>query len=327
MQPNDAGELERSATVDDEHAGMRVDVYLCEVLNLFHRSQIAHRSVAVAVDGAPAKLSRKLRAGQQITVRYTTPPPVRAEAQPVGFEILYEDADVIVINKPRGLVVHPGAGNRSGTLVNGLLYHVQGLGERFGDQVRPGIVHRLDKDTTGVLIAAKSPAALDALARQFALRTTEKRYLAVVTGMLKGADGTIDAPIGRDPRHRQRFAVNAPSGKPAVTGYRVIGRFDRRTLVELRPQTGRTHQLRVHMASLGNPIVGDTLYGRASGDDPLLLHASSLRIVLPGETVYREFVAQVPDDFTVRVPEALLQRIEASYARARPSTAAPRTAE
>lgn len=325
MHPTDAGQFERSATVDDEHAGMRVDVYLSDVLDLFHRSQIAHRSVTVAVDGAPVKLSRRLRAGQLVTVRYTTPPPVHAEAQPVGFEILYEDADVVVINKPRGLVVHPGAGNRSGTLVNGLLYHVQGLGERFGDQVRPGIVHRLDKDTTGVLIAAKSPAALDALARQFAHRTTEKRYLAVVTGMLKGADATIDAPIGRDPRHRQRFAVNAPAGKPAVTRYRVIGRFDRRTLVELRPETGRTHQLRVHMASLGCPIVGDAIYGRSSGDDPLLLHAWSLRIVLPGESAAREFVAQVPEDFSTRLPQALRRRIETSYAPAQPSTEAPRT--
>ncbi|MFW5744880.1 MAG: RluA family pseudouridine synthase [Spirochaetota bacterium] len=289
-----------SARVPDEAAGTRVDRYIADALDLFPRSQIAHRDVVVRVGGRVCKLSHRLRAGELVEVEFSPPADAAIDAEPVPLDIIFENDDVVVVNKPAGMVVHPAAGNRHGTLAQGLMHHVRTLASAFDDTARPGIVHRLDKDTSGVLIAAKHPQALAELAAQFKQHTTEKRYLAIVKGTLPRSHGTVDAAIGRDPHNRKRFAVVEHGGKEAVTRYRVLRHYDRYSFVSLSPQTGRTHQLRVHMASLGCPIVGDPVYSRTDARFPdlgLALHAYRLRITLPGELEARWFTARLPDRF------------------------------
>jgi 23S rRNA pseudouridine1911/1915/1917 synthase len=286
--------------VDPEAAGIRLDRYLAENLGLFPRSQIAHRDVVVRVDGQSVKLSRRVKPGETLEIGYSEPESSAIEPENIELDIIFENDDVVVVNKPAGMVVHPAAGNRTGTLAQGLMHHVIMLRERFNDAARPGIVHRLDKDTSGVIIAAKHPEALAWLSAQFQERTTEKTYLAVVRGGLPRSVGTVETRIGRDPHNRKRFAVVQSGGKRAVTHYRVLRRYPGYTFVRLRPETGRTHQLRVHMAHLGRPIVGDPVYARRDPAFPetgLLLHAYRLRIVLPGESQSRSFTARLPETF------------------------------
>lgn len=278
---------------------MRIDRFLSETLELFPRSQIRARDVVVRVDAAAVKLSRRVREGEVVEVTWADPAVSAIEPEAIDLDILYENDDVVVINKPAGMVVHPAAGNRTGTLAQGLMHHVQSLGERFGSDARPGIVHRLDKDTSGVIIAAKHPAALAELAAQFKQRSTRKQYLAVVKGAPPSGAGTVDLPVGRDPKHRKRFAV-VDGGRSALTEYRILRRFSSYALVSLHPLTGRTHQLRVHMAALGCPVVGDPLYSRSDSrlrDVRLALHAVRLTIRLPDESAPRTFTARIPDDF------------------------------
>jgi 23S rRNA pseudouridine1911/1915/1917 synthase len=222
-------------------------------------------------------------------------------AEPIELDILYESDRVIVINKPAGLVVHPGAGNWTGTLAQGLLHHVARLESAFAGSSRPGIVHRLDKDTSGVLIAAKEPEMLAALADQFKRRRASKHYLALVKGRLPRSQDTIDTGIQRDERNRKKFrAAASGEGKQAVTDYRVLRHYAHHSFLSLRPRTGRTHQLRVHMASLGCPIVGDPLYARRDADfpdAPMMLHAYQLRVYLPDEERWAEFTAALPERF------------------------------
>lgn len=308
------GERQLETVVDAEHTGMRLDKYLADALDLFARSQIQHRNVRVTVKGSPVKLSTRLHEGDHLSVRYSQPQPLTLEPESIPLDLLYEDADVVVINKAAGMVVHPGAGNWHGTLVQALLGHIQGLRSAFPDGVRPGIVHRLDRETTGVIIAAKHPAASNFLAAQFKMRSTEKTYLAFVRGQLSNGSGMIDRPIARDPRHRKRFSVVSDGGKPAVTRYRVLWQDRDFSIVELHPKSGRTHQLRVHMAALGHPIVGDTLYGRAGGrfpHAPLMLHAGRLEIDLPSGG-RRAFIAPLPDSFTSVWPASLANPLETS---------------
>ncbi len=288
----------------------RVDAYVADTLRLFSRSQVRRRVVAVRVNGREAKLSRRLRAGDELEITYTDPPALDARPEAIPLAVLYEDENAIVIDKPAGLVVHPASGNWSGTLVNALLAHCAGLAERFGQEaLRAGIVHRLDKDTSGVIITAKNPAAQEFLARQFRERRTAKQYLAVIRGSLPAPQGTVDTRLGRDPRNRKRFTclrelrvagegqAAPPRGKRAVTRYRRLGTAGGCTFVSLRPVTGRTHQLRVHMAHLGCPIVGDALYGGGRTPEGLMLHAYRLRILLPGENAPRTFRAPLPERF------------------------------
>ncbi len=278
---------------------MRVDRYLAECLELFPRSQIVHRDVVVRVAGAEVKLSRKLREGERVEVSYSNPEPAAVEAEPIDLDIIYENDDVVVVNKAAGMVVHPAAGNWTGTLAQGLMHHVQELSREFGDDARPGIVHRLDKDTSGVLIAAKHPAALAHLAAQFKKRSTTKVYLAIVKGRPPRSTGSISLPIARDPHHRKRFTVS-DTGKAAQTRYRVLRHFSGYSLMSLEPHTGRTHQLRVHLAAVGCPIVGDPVYSRPDRRLPearCALHAFRLTITLPGESTPRRFTARLPDDF------------------------------
>lgn len=289
-----------SARVPEEAAGTRVDRYIADELGLFPRSQIAHRDVVVRVEGRERKLSHRLKAGELLEIDYSPPADAAIEAEPVPLDIIFENDDVVVVNKPAGMVVHPAAGNRHGTLAQGLMHHVKALVTAFDDPARPGIVHRLDKDTSGVIVAAKHPQALAELARQFKQRTTEKRYLAIVKGTLPRSHGTVDAPIGRDPHNRKRFAILEHGGKEAITAYRVLRHYHGYSFVSLSPKTGRTHQLRVHMASLGCPVVGDPLYARGDRrlpDAGLALHAYRLRITLPGEREPRWFTARLPDRF------------------------------
>ena len=286
--------------VQPAQEGLRVDRYLAEVMQLFPRSQIPHRQVAVRVNERPAKLSQRVRAGDELVVEYEHPDATTVLPERIQLSILYEDDQVIVVDKPAGMVVHPAAGNWSGTLVNALLYHIRSLDAGFDDPLRPGIVHRLDRETSGVIIAAKNAAALEWLSRQFRGRTTRKHYLAVTRGAPRVVAGVIETGIGRDTKNRKRFAVVEGGGKPAVTEYRVLSRAGGYALVSLYPRTGRTHQLRVHLAHLGCPILGDPVYARADSRFPnpgLMLHAFELEIAIPGETAPRRFTAPLPERF------------------------------
>jgi 23S rRNA pseudouridine1911/1915/1917 synthase len=293
---------------DPADAGKRLDVFLAERLGEFTRSQARRRIADLSLNGTPVRLSRRLREGDRVSFSVVEPEPSALEPQDIPLDVIYEDPRVIVIDKPQGMVVHPGSGNRRGTVVNALLFHAAGLSESFRDDLRPGIVHRLDKDTSGVMIAAKDPAAHEFLAAQFRDRSVRKRYAAIVRGALPSAGGRLEARIARDPRNRKRFTCVAAGGRPAVTRYRVVSRLEATgagparpyTLVLCAPRTGRTHQLRVHLKHAGTPILGDRVYG---GTDPvfpeatLMLHALSLAIRLPGEAEPRTFRSRLPARF------------------------------
>jgi 23S rRNA pseudouridine1911/1915/1917 synthase len=238
-----------------------------------------------------------VRAGDLIVVEIPPARPTELRPEPIPLEIVYEDGELLVINKPAGLAVHPGAGRPTGTLVHAVLAHCPDL-PGIGGGVRPGIVHRLDKDTSGLLVVAKTEAALRALQEQIQARRARRDYLALVHGTVAAEEGTIDAPLGRDARHRTRMAVVA-SGRRAVTHYRVVERFADATLLEVRLQTGRTHQIRVHCASIGHPVVGDRLYGRRSNPWGLrrqALHAFKLSFAHPATGAEMSFVAPLPGD-------------------------------
>jgi 23S rRNA pseudouridine1911/1915/1917 synthase len=255
----------------------------------------------VRVDGAERKASYKLRGGEEVVVEPAEQKPLRASAEEIPLDILYEDADVVAINKPAGMVVHAGAGRHEGTLVNALLHHFGTL-SALGGALRPGIVHRLDKGTSGVMLAARHDAAHRELARQFAARTVEKTYLALVEGVVKQATGRIDKPITRDPVRRTRMTARLEAGREAHTTYQVRERFDRHTLLEVKIGTGRTHQIRVHLASIGHPIVGDTLYGAAANPPgmPALgrpwLHSRRLKFALPSTGAEITIEAPPPEE-------------------------------
>jgi 23S rRNA pseudouridine1911/1915/1917 synthase len=224
--------------------------------------------------------------------------PTELAPEAIPLDIVYEDADLIVVNKPAGLVVHPAAGHAHGTLVHAILARCPDLAG-IGGALRPGIVHRLDRDTSGLIVIAKNDAAQFALQRQFKNRTVEKVYLALVEGIPHQLHGRIEAPIGRDPRHRQRMAVVAHGGRPAQTDYRVVEVLGHHALIEVRPRTGRTHQIRVHLASLGYPVAGDRVYGRQRRLPALsrqFLHAWRLTLDLPSTGERRTFAASLPPD-------------------------------
>ncbi|HLF27011.1 MAG TPA: RluA family pseudouridine synthase [Anaerolineae bacterium] len=255
----------------------------------------------VTVNGVVTAAARKVGQGDQVVVRIPPPAPAALEPEPIPLNIVYEDADLIVIDKPAGLVVHPAAGHDRGTLVNAVLAHAPDL-KGVGGEIRPGIVHRLDKDTSGLIIVAKHAAALRELQRQFKARAVKKVYWALVEGRVEPAEGVIDAPIARDRLHRKRMAV-ALAGRAARTRYKVI-RYWRLesgayTLVEAYPETGRTHQIRVHFAWLGHPLVGDAVYGRRKPSLPIarhFLHAARLTLRLPSTGEERTFTAPLPEE-------------------------------
>ncbi len=287
-----------SATADD--AGKRLDHLLQRHLPDYSRSRIQDwiKSGLVMVDGAAQKPSFVIRGSEQIEVRPGELPPLRAFAEDIPVEILHADQDVIAVNKPAGLVVHAGAGQHSGTLVNALLHHFKTLSSVGGEE-RPGIVHRIDKDTSGILLIARTDIAHRKLAEQFALRQIDKTYLALVQGTVAAREGTIKTPITRDPVRRTRMTTRLGTGRSAITTYRVLERFPRYTYVQVKIGTGRTHQIRVHMASIGHPVAGDTLYGAAdAGRTRFFLHAWRIRFTSPSSGQVIELEAPLAPDLT-----------------------------
>ncbi|MDW8355998.1 MAG: RluA family pseudouridine synthase [Bryobacterales bacterium] len=270
-------------------AGQRLDRFLQGRFPQYSRARIQDwiRKGRVRVDGRLEKQSYLLRGGERIEVEPAAPEPLRAEPEPLPLVILYQDPDVVAVDKPAGMVVHAGAGCRSGTLVNALLYHFGEALSTAGGELRPGIVHRLDRYTSGVMLVARNDTAHRRLAEQFASRQIEKRYLALVHGEVKGESGRIEKPIARDPAKRIRMTARLGYGRPAWTEYRVLRRFGGYTLLEVKIGTGRTHQIRAHLASIGHPIVGDRLYGapaRIEGRAPLgryFLHAHRITFRQP----------------------------------------------
>lgn len=304
-------ETEREWQVEAEQAGARLDSALAARFADLSRSRIQSliEEKQVLVNGQATRASYKLKAGDLIKIWVPQPQPLTVEPQLIPLDVVYEDQDVIVINKPRGMVVHPAAGHWSGTLVNALLWHCQDLSGING-QLRPGIVHRLDRDTTGLLMVAKNDQSHQELARQIKERSVNRRYLALVHGNIVEPAGMVDAPIGRDPWDRQRMAVNPRNGKPALTRYTVRKRYGDFTLVECKLETGRTHQIRVHMAFLGHPVAGDPKYGPRKAAFDLqgqLLHAYLLGFAHPRSGQYLEFTAPLPEDME-RVLEQLRRR-------------------
>ena len=286
----------------EESKNQRLDAFLASSLDGLTRSQATRliESGEVAVEGRAVSKSYKLAGGEDIAVTLPEPEPVEAVPQDIPLDVVYEDADVIVVNKPSGMVVHPAPGHPDGTLVNALLYHCAGTLSGVGGALRPGIVHRIDRDTSGLIIAAKNDAAHQYLSAQLADHTLARTYECIVVGALREDRGTVDAPIARHPTDRKRMAVVA-GGREAVTHWEVIARYPGYTHVRCRLETGRTHQIRVHMAYIGHPILGDTVYG-AKKEVPGLtgqcLHAVGLRFLHPRTHEVVELSCPLPEEFT-----------------------------
>ncbi|MEI3246653.1 MAG: RluA family pseudouridine synthase [Lachnospiraceae bacterium] len=285
-----------------QESGERSDKFLDEMLPDFSRSYLQKliKGQHVTVQGQIVKPNYRLRAEDEIHIEI--PDEIKLDITPekIPLDILYEDQDLLVINKPKGMVVHPAAGHYSGTLVNALLYHCEGQLSGINGVLRPGIVHRIDRDTTGSLVVCKNDMAHRSLAEQLKEHSINRRYRAIVWGNLKENEGTVDAPIGRHPIDRKKMAINRTNGKRAVTHYRVLKRFSRFTYIECRLETGRTHQIRVHMASLGHPLLGDTVYSTAKSPYTLegqCLHAMTLGFIHPRTGEYIECTAPLPEYF------------------------------
>ncbi|UJF35153.1 RluA family pseudouridine synthase [Paenibacillus hexagrammi] len=285
-----------SAEFDHE----RIDKFITESLEEeVSRTQVQQwvKDGHATVNGRTVKANYKLAEGDHIILTIPEPKAVELTGEPIPLEVVYEDSDVIVINKPRGLVVHPAPGHYSGTLVNALLYHCKDLSGINGE-LRPGIVHRIDKDTSGLIMAAKNDKAHASLAEQLKDHTVNRKYLALVHGNIEHEHGTIDAPIGRDSHDRKMYTVTDKNSKHAVTHFVVLERFGDFTLVELKLETGRTHQIRVHMKFIGQPLVGDPMYGKSKGMlmEGQALHAAVLGFIHPRTGEQLQFEAPLPED-------------------------------
>jgi len=292
-----------SLVVDE--AGVRLDKYVAEKCTELSRTQ-AQKLIAdgnITVNNRVAKAGVKLHVGDRVNITLPPPPPSPLSPEAIPLNIIYEDNDLLVIDKPAGLPIHPAPGHYSHTLVNAILAYLPSLPES-DDSLRPGIVHRLDKDASGVMVVAKNSVAQANLINQFKTRSVVKAYLALVKGHLTPNEGVIEAPIGRDPRHRKRMAV-VTEGKEARTQYYVIKHVGDYTLVEVRPETGRTHQIRVHLSAIGYPVVGDSVYGVKSPHlSRPFLHACRLGFQSPSTTEYVEFTSNLPPDL-----EQALERV------------------
>lgn len=303
----------RKITFPEEHPAERLDSYLSECLPEVSRSQLKKliTNGQITIEGVSVKASLKLKGGESIQVILPEPEPIEATPEEIPLDICYEDQDVIVINKPAGMVVHPAAGHSHGTLVNALLYHCDDLAG-IGGELRPGIVHRIDKDTSGLLVATKNDQSHQHLSEQFKDHSVQRRYLALVHGCPDMDSGTVDQPIGRHPVHRKKMSGKAKNNKSAVTHWKVKKRFSNQnmSLVEFKLETGRTHQIRVHFSEMNYPLVADPLYGNrsrtASIKDPVLkkmigqlpgqaLHARLLGFIHPKTGKYLEFSSEMPE--------------------------------
>ena len=279
-------------TVEESQSGMRLDKFLTEIYPDQTRSFLQK-----LVKSGEIKVN-----GDQVSASIPTPQAVEIEAENIPLDILYEDADVLIVNKPKGMVVHPSAGHYSGTLVNAIMYHCADSLSGINGEIRPGIVHRIDMDTTGALIICKNDAAHVDIAEQIKEHTVTRRYRGIVCGVVKEDEGTIEGAIGRHPTQRKKMAINEKNGKPAITHYKVLQRFAKYTYMEFRLETGRTHQIRVHMASIGHPLLGDELYGNPKnlamkGLQGQTLHAMVIGFVHPTTHEYMEFEAPLPEYF------------------------------
>ena len=284
-------------------AGQRLDRWLAGQAGAPSRSALQGLMEAgfVRRNGAPANKKDKLAAGDRITLTLPDPQPIEAQPQNIPLDIVYEDDHLLVVNKPKGMVVHPAPGNPDGTLVNALLWHCRGSLSGIGGEIRPGIVHRIDKDTSGLLVVAKDDLTHQGLSEQMAVHAIHRVYHAVVYGNIRQDTGTIEAPIGRDPRDRKRMAVTPGQGKRACTHWQVLERFGRFTLLACRLETGRTHQIRVHMAHIGHPLAGDPVYGPRSVIRDLqgqCLHAKELGFRHPVTGQELRFDSPLPAYFT-----------------------------
>lgn len=305
-------EVKLDIEITSESAGQRLDAFLAAVIPELTRSAV-QRLIdhgQVLLDGKAVKASWKLSAGEQVAVTIPAPEPATAVAEDIALDVLFEDGDVIVVNKSAGMTVHPGAGVNRGTLVNALLGHCSDL-SGIGGEVRPGIVHRIDKDTTGILVVAKNDAAHEGLARQFSEHTVKRVYHALVFGSPRTDKGKIEGIIGRHPVDRKKMSGKARHGRAAVTHWQVIARYPEVTLLKLKLETGRTHQIRVHLSEAGHPLLGDSVYG---GDARLgnvrdarlkslirdlgrqALHAKVLGFMHPCKGEYVEFTTDLPQD-------------------------------
>lgn len=292
----------KNSVVICETSADRIDLFLSLNFNI-------SRSAAVKLidddrvlkNGKTVKKRDCVNIGDKIEVSFPEPQPLECEAQDIPLEIVYEDSDLLVVNKPKGMVVHPAAGNYDGTLVNALLYHCKGSLSGINGVLRPGIVHRIDKKTSGLLMVAKNDISHNFLAEQIKEHSFTREYEAIVHGVVKPDGGKIDAPIGRHPIKRKQMAVVEKNSKDAVTHFSVIKRYKNFTHIRLRLETGRTHQIRVHMAYIGHPVAGDEVYGprkAASGLDGQCLHAKKIGFIHPSSREYLEFDSNLPDYFT-----------------------------
>lgn len=312
--------MTQTFTVTPSDAKTRLDIFLLQRLPDLTRSRIKNliEDGLVSLNDMPAKAGVKVKGGDEISITIPEPQPVKAEPEKIPLDIIYEDKDVIVINKPPGLTVHPGTGRASGTLVNALLYHCKDL-SGIGGVLRPGIVHRIDKDTSGVLVVAKNDKSHQFLAKQFKEHSIKRRYLAIVSGYVKKDEGTVDLPIGRHISERKKMSVRTRKGRRAVTHYRVLKRFPFHTLLEVILETGRTHQIRVHLSAIHHPVIGDPVYGKGNIPSGLsqkaialiknlkrqALHAETLGIIHPETKEYLEFTVPLPSDM-----EAVIAALE-----------------
>lgn len=289
-----------------EYEGERLDKYLSLIFQDTGASssrsffQKLIKENHVCVNDVPQKANYRLKADDMITVEIPDAVETPILPENIPLDILYEDEDLLIVNKPKGMVVHPSAGHYSGTLVNAIMYHCRESLSGINGEVRPGIVHRIDMDTTGSLIVCKNDASHIFIAKQIKEHSVNRRYRGIVCGRVKDDEGTIDAPIGRHPIERKKMAINEKNGKNAITNYKVLERFERYTYMEFKLETGRTHQIRVHMASIGHPLLGDTLY--SSGKSPYklqgqTLHAMTIGFVHPTSREYMEVSAPLPEYF------------------------------
>lgn len=289
--------------ITEEQDGERVDKCMAELIDSLSRSFIQKmiKEERVMVNGSPVKANYRVQAEDDIC--FYLPEAVEPDIEPedIWLDVLFEDADVLVVNKPKGMVVHPAAGHYSNTLVNAVLFHCKGNLSGINGVMRPGIVHRIDKNTTGSILICKNDAAHQSIALQLKSHTIVRRYRAIVHGVIKEEEGMVEAPIGRDPYERKKMAVNHKNGKDAVTHYRVLQRFSSYTYIECRLETGRTHQIRVHMASIGHPLLGDSVYGPrkcpVANLEGQTLHAMILGFSHPKTGEYVETCAPIPAYF------------------------------
>lgn len=304
--------MNREYELTVEASGQRLDKYLAEEMADLSRSRIKELVQAgeVLVNGKKSKVSYKVQKGDLIQVTVLPLEPLALEAENIPLDIVYEDEDVIVVNKPQGMVVHPAAGHPSHTLVNALLYHTRDLADS-PEGFRPGIVHRIDKDTSGLLMVAKNAAARESLEKQLAAKSNKRQYLAIVHGNFAEEEGTIDAPIGRNPKDRKQMAV-VEKGKSAVTHFKVLEQYQGYSLVECQLETGRTHQIRVHMAYIGHPLAGDPLYGprKTLAGHGQFLHAKTLGFEQPSTGEWLEFSVQPPEIFQQTVADLRKKRVK-----------------